>query len=153
MRAADLMTKEVIMINENATIDELCDLLQEQNINGLPVVDSEGNLKGVVTMEDIIYGAMGKTIHEKKDKKKKIVCALKRGKVPKLEREEAALLIKDIMTSPAIFVSEETPLIEICTIFWNFRIHRMPVVKGDKVTGIISSLDFCKAIATGRIKA
>ncbi len=153
MKAADLMTREVITINEDATIDELCDLLQEQNINGLPVVDREGNLKGVVTMEDIIYGAMGKTTNEKKDKKKKIVSALKSGKVPKLEKEETVLLVKDIMTSPAIFVSEETPLIEICAILWNFRIHRMPVVKGDKVTGIISSLDFCKAIATGRVKA
>jgi len=63
------------------------------------------------------------------------------------------LKVKDIMTSPAIFVDEQTPLIEICTILWNFRIHRMPVVQGSKVTGIISSLDFCRAISTGRIKA
>jgi len=60
MKAVDLMVREVVTINEEATIEDLCDILQEHNINGLPVVDGKGDLKGVVTMEDIIYGAMGK---------------------------------------------------------------------------------------------
>jgi len=153
MKAADIMTREVITINEEATIEELCDVLQEKNVNGLPVVDDHGSLTGVVTMMDIIYGAMGRTIHETKEKKKRIVCSFKGGLASELAKEENVVKVKDIMTSPAIFINEETPLIEIGTILWNFRIHRIPVVKDEKVTGIISSLDFCRAISTGRIKA
>src|SRR5438552_8443466 len=57
--ARDLMTPSPITVPEEMTVGELCDLLQEKNINGAPVVDGQGRLVGVVTQEDIIYGAMG----------------------------------------------------------------------------------------------
>ncbi|MEW5806419.1 MAG: CBS domain-containing protein [Acidobacteriota bacterium] len=152
MKASDLMVREVVTIHDEATVDELCDLLQEKNINGVPVVDHNGSLVGVVTMEDIIYGAMGITGEDKRKKEKKL--ALYRGKlIVRQPEEKAIVMVKEIMTSPAIFAYEDTPLIEICRTMWNFRIHRIPIVHGDRVTGVISSLDLCRAIATGTITA
>src|SRR5262245_35542007 len=55
MRARDLMTRSPITIPVDMKVAALCDLLQEKNINGAPVVDGSGHLVGVVTQEDIIY--------------------------------------------------------------------------------------------------
>src|SRR5262249_55018800 len=59
LRAADLMSREPITVSEEMSIAELCDLFQEKNINGAPVVDRQGRLVGVVAQDDITYGAMG----------------------------------------------------------------------------------------------
>ncbi|EKD63787.1 MAG: cbs protein [uncultured bacterium] len=52
--ASDLMTKEVITINENATLDEIIAIMQEKQVGRLPVIDEKGILKGIVTRTDII---------------------------------------------------------------------------------------------------
>src|SRR2546422_6147272 len=59
MRARDLMTRTPVTVPLDMRVGALCDLLQEKNINGAPVVDERGHLLGVVTQEDIIYGSMG----------------------------------------------------------------------------------------------
>ena len=53
-KIADLMTKEVITINENATLDEIIAIMQEKQVGRLPVIDEKGILKGIVTRTDII---------------------------------------------------------------------------------------------------
>src|SRR2546426_4116136 len=59
MRARDLMTRTRVTVPLDMRVGALCDLLQEKNIKGARVVDERGHLVGVVTQEDIIYGAMG----------------------------------------------------------------------------------------------
>jgi len=53
------MTRTPVTVPADMKVGALCDLLQERNINGAPVVDEGGRLVGVVTQEDMIYGAMG----------------------------------------------------------------------------------------------
>lgn len=51
------------------------------------------------------------------------------------------------MTSPAMSVTETTTVEELAQMMWRFRIHHMPVVQGDRVVGMVSSLDFCRLAA------
>jgi len=55
------------------------------------------------------------------------------------------------MTSPAITVTEGTDLREVCRLMWRMRIHRLPVVHGSEVRGIISAMDLVRAVAEGEI--
>ncbi|HXH27996.1 MAG TPA: CBS domain-containing protein, partial [Candidatus Polarisedimenticolia bacterium] len=59
--------------------------------------------------------------------------------------------VREIMTSPAISADEETPITDLCRIMWNLRIHRVPILKNGKVTGLVSSMDLCRAILEGTI--
>jgi signal-transduction protein with cAMP-binding, CBS, and nucleotidyltransferase domain len=61
--------------------------------------------------------------------------------------------VSAIMTSPAISAEEHTPVRDLCHVMWNLRIHRIPVVRGGRVTGLVSSLDLCRAILDGQIGA
>lgn len=60
--------------------------------------------------------------------------------------------VSAIMTSPAISAEETTPITDLCNVMWNLRIHRIPIVKGGRVTGLVSSMDLCRAILSGQIK-
>lgn len=182
LRARDLMTRGPITVREELTIGDLCDLLQEKNINGAPVVDGAGRLVGVVTQEDIIYGAMGhpddgsagggaSPRRAKPGRAKRVVAILRQegrlGAVPPApprpgERpfwsDEARSLdsmrmpVRSIMTSPAISAEEDTPVDDLCRIMWSLKIHRVPILKKGRVTGLVSSMDLCRAILEGTIR-
>jgi signal-transduction protein with cAMP-binding, CBS, and nucleotidyltransferase domain len=60
--------------------------------------------------------------------------------------------VSSIMTSPAISAEEGTPVAELCRLMWSLRIHRVPILKAGKVTGLVSSMDMCRAILEGKIR-
>ena len=68
------------------------------------------------------------------------------------EDDPMRMPVRSIMTSPAISAEEKTPITDLCNVMWNLRIHRVPIVRGGKVTGLISSMDLCRAILNGQIK-
>jgi CBS domain-containing protein len=198
------MTREPITVPQETTIGELCDLLQVKNINGAPVVDSSGRLVGVVTQEDIIYGAMGhpdpgpaarggapdgpgrggtepdrgapagrggrtRRIGKGPERARRVVAMLRErglGEAPPAgprpgERsfwsdlrppDPMSLPVRSIMTSPAISAEEDTPVADLCRVMWSLRIHRVPILRQGKVTGLVSSMDLCRAILEGKIK-
>ncbi len=179
LRARDLMTRTPITVREETSVGELCDLLQAKNINGAPVVDEQGYLLGVVTREDIIYGAMGNPAGNQEagdpsgrgpKQRGRRVMEMLRGRslapVPSPEpspgempfwadarrpQDALEMNVSAIMTSPAISADESTPIADLCRIMWNLRIHRVPILKHGKVTGLVSSMDLCRAILTGKI--
>ena len=177
LRAHDLMSRSPIVVRADTTISELCDLLQVQNINGAPVVDAEGGLLGVVTQEDIIYGTMGSGMGSKDQPPKgrgeragRRVVALLKGQLravppsppvpgtrpfwadaPKAV-DPMEMPVSSIMTAPAIAAEEDTPVTELCRLMWSLRIHRLPILRQGKVTGLVSSMDLCRAILEGKIR-
>jgi CBS domain-containing protein len=124
MRARELMNTEVVTIREDSHVDLLCDLFQVAHVHGVPVLDAGGELVGMVSEEDVIFGTMG----------------LPDGRV------------RDIMTSPAVCATEETDVVELCRMMWGMRIHHIPIVLEGRVTGIVSSLDLARAVAEGSIR-
>ena len=179
LRARDLMTRTPTTVGEEMTVGDLCDLLQANNINGAPVVDEQGYLVGVIAQEDIIYGAMGHPEDDpaggataeprSKPRGKRVIQLLRdrrlsavptpetpTGEIPfwsdaRQPRDPLKITVGAIMTSPAISADEMTPIIDLCRIMWNLRIHRIPILKHGKVTGLVSSMDLCRAILAGKI--
>jgi len=136
MRAVELMRKNVVTILEGDPIEEVLDVLVGEHIHGAPVVNDRGELVGVISQLDIYFGKM--TLN---------------GKLEALPREESLepLKVRDVMTAPAVSAVEDTDLVDLCRLMYKLRIHRVPIVREDKVLGIISSLDICNALATGRL--
>ncbi|HXU11920.1 MAG TPA: CBS domain-containing protein [Candidatus Binatia bacterium] len=182
--ARDLMTRSPITVPADMRVGALCDLLQEKNINGAPVVDSAGRLVGVVTQEDIIYGSMGSPAPDGAGRSggeaagpasgggrasRRVVSVLRgrtlhaappaplrSGEKPFWAEHRSPdpmeMPVSTIMTSPAISAEEDTPVTDVCRIMWSLRIHRVPVLRQGKVTGLVSSMDLCRAVIEGKIK-
>jgi len=126
MQVKKLMKTEVVTVRMDQSVSELFDILQEAHAKGAPVLDRDGALVGFVSQEDVMFGSLGGG------------------------RDAAAASVGDIMTSPAMSVTEATTVVELAAMMWRFRIHHMPVVRGEKVVGIVSSLDFCRLTAEGQ---
>ena len=122
--ARDLMSTEIVTIRDDATVAALCDALQAAHVNGVPVLNGLGELVGIVTEEDVLYGTMG----------------------------GSQLLVRDIMTSPAVCATEDTDVVELCRMMWGMRIHRIPIVVEGRITGIVAALDLVRAVAEGALR-
>lgn len=138
MRVKDLMRSDVQTIHQDESVEALMDLLIGQHIHGVPVVDDGGALVGIATQQDLLFGTMtlddrpGPTVAD-----------------PRTADEARRLKVRQIMTSPALFADEETEVAALCRMMSKLRIHRVPIVRGEKLIGIVSSLDICAAVARG----
>jgi CBS domain-containing protein len=126
MRAKDLMSTDVVTIRDDAPVSELCDAMQVAHANGLPVLNAHGELVGIVTEDDILYGTMGV-----------------------FEKNGSAVLVGEIMTSPAVCATEETDVLELSRLMWGMRIHRIPILLDGRVTGVVTALDIVRAVSEG----
>lgn len=122
MIARDIMTRKVCTIRPEASVQEVAQLLSQKHISGVPVVDANGKMIGILTEADII------------------------GKV---NRE--GMRVADIMSSNITVVDEETVVSEIAMLLTERKIKRVPVMSGDKLVGIVSRADIIHAVAQGHL--
>lgn len=141
------MTGEVITVTPGTTVQQLAQMFSLNGISGAPVVDGEGQLLGVVTESDLID--QNKKLHIPT-----VVSILDSffflenpDKMEQEMRKMAGATVADIYSSPAITVSEETPIDEIATLMSEKNIHTLPVVTDGQLKGIIGKKDIIKTIA------
>lgn len=129
---SDVMTKDVITVKKNAGLHETARLLAENKISGMPVIDEENHVIGIVTEADILYMAGMKRDHTFKD----ILLHIIGEPVPKRKNGKT---VADVMTSPAITTKPEADIREVAKILDEKRIKRLPVVdEENRLIGIIS---------------
>lgn len=146
LKAKDIMTKDLITLSPEAEISEAAKLLLERRINGAPVVDANGSLRGILCQSDLI--AQQKRIPVPS------VFALLDSFIPlssqkTLEREMkkiAATKVADAMTQNPVSVNPETSLEEVATLMVERKFHTLPVVDGGKVVGVIGKEDVLRTI-------
>jgi len=150
LKAKDIMTKEVISVKPETTIEELARLLMKQQISGVPVVDDKGKIVGIVTENDLI--SKNSRLHIP------TILRLFDAYIPlgtsKMEsdiRKMAASTVEDICTKEIITVDEEASVEYIATIMTEKRIHILPVVREGKLVGIIGKKDMIKGIAAEQL--
>jgi CBS domain-containing protein len=145
--ASDIMTREVITVQPETTVQQLAQLFALHRISGAPVIDQEGLVVGVVTESDLID--QNKKVHIPT-----VISILDSffylenpEKMEQEMRKMAGSTVADILTSPAVTVEENTPIDEIATIMSEKNVHTLPVVEDGRLKGIIGKKDIIKTIA------
>ena len=149
LTAKDIMTKTVITVKPDTSIEELSALLVKHQISGVPVVDDSGALYGIVTENDLIsrnkrlhiptvVGFLDAAIYLESSKK-----------FEKELKRLAATKVGDICTRKVVTIAEDTTIVDIATIMADKKAHLLPVVRGGKVTGIVGKRDVVLAVARG----
>jgi len=141
LNASDIMTTEVITVKEETPLKELAEILYENRINGVPVVDDEGLLIGIICESDLI----------RKDKKLHIptvvalfdaVFYLESSKnIEKEIKQISATTVSDLFTREVVTVDEKTAIDEIATIMTQKKIYTIPVMDGERLVGIVGKGD------------
>ena len=122
MIASDIMTPNVYTTSPEVSVQEVAQLLVQKGVSGVPVINSGGQILGIVTEADII------------------------GKV---NRE--GLCVADIMTPDLIFVDEETEVGDIAMLLVERKIKRVPVMREGELLGIVCRGDIVNAVAQGHL--
>jgi len=142
MKAKDIMYTRVITVRQTATLREVNEILQKYGISSLPVVDEEGKVVGMVTEGDLIRAVLPsyKELHEN---------SLYLHDFEYLEERVhhvEEMPVKEIMTRKIISVAEDTPILQIGSTFLLRGVDRLPVMRGNRLVGIVGRPDVCLAI-------
>jgi CBS domain-containing protein len=147
LTAKEIMTKDVITVKPDTSIEELASLLVEHQISGAPVVDDSGNLYGIVTENDLI--SRSKRLHIP-TVVSFLDAAIYLESSKKFEQEVKRLTatkVGEICTRKVVTISEDTPIVDIATTMDEKKVYLLPVVRNGKVLGIVGKRDMVKAAA------
>ena len=129
MRVGERMTRRPLTVDPETPFGDALDLMRREKIRRLPVVDKRGKLVGIVTEKDLLYAspspATSLSIYE-------------------LHYLLSKLKVHEVMTKEVITVTEYTPLEEAARIMADNKIGALPVMRGDKLVGIITETDLFK---------
>ncbi len=143
IKAKDIMSSAVITVSPGTTVEELGRLFIERGISGVPVVDEQQKLFGVVTENDLIKRSGGfhiPTIIRLFD----AFIPLGASSMEKEIQRMSASKVSEICTRTVITVDPEASLQEIATIMSEKGVHHLPVVSSGKLVGIIGKADVIK---------
>lgn len=147
MVVEEIMSREVVTVTPLATVKEIAEIMLKNNIGGVPVVDAQGKLLGIVTEQDLIM----------KDVKihfptyiQLLDAFIYVGGMKKYEEELRKALgatAEDVMTKNPITVSPETEIGDAATLMVEKGVSRLPVVEKGNLVGIITKRDIVRSIA------
>jgi CBS domain-containing protein len=148
MNAKDVMTAEVVSVSPDTSTSEIARLLLEQGISAVPVVDAGGVPIGMVSEGDLI----GRNDRDREARRDWWLAMLAEGEslspdfLTQLRAQERTA--RDVMAAPIVSVSEETEIREVARLLAAHRVKRVPVVRDDRIVGIVSRADLLRAFAT-----
>lgn len=146
MYAKDIMENKLIYVYPSDKIKLAVGKMVENDISGIPVVDSNINLLGIVTETDILnYGKL-KTMPEYLE----LLETILHRQTPETYKEELLKTldeeVKNVMNPDAITVTPTTPIGEISMIMTDKDINRVLVIDNKRVVGVISRKDILMKI-------
>lgn len=146
IRAKDIMSKDVMTVYPDTEILLAAKIMLENHLSGLPVVDRNGDLQGMICQSDLIaqqekiplpsfFVLLDSAISF--DSQKSIEAEIKKM---------AAIQVSDAMTTHPITVNPETSLEDIATLMVKYNIHTIPVLDRDRLVGIIGKEDILRTL-------
>lgn len=144
--AEDIMEKNIISVSPETGITKATGILLNNHINGVPVVDEQGTLLGILCQSDLIF--------QQKDLPLPPILTFLDSIIPlasskKLEDEFkkiAATTVEQAMVKNPITVNPETPISDIAALMVEKHFHTIPVLKDGKIKGIIGKEDILKTL-------
>ncbi len=121
LRAKDIMNKDVITVRKDTPIFQGLELMVKHRITGIPVVEDDMSLTGIISEKDVLH-----FFHKQEELEEKTV--------------------NDFMTQPAIFFGENESMLDVCNLLAKQIFRRIPITSEGKLVGIISRGDIIEHI-------
>ena len=121
IKVKDLMAKNVVTIDVNKTIIDAAVLMSQNNVGDLVVIENNAPV-GIVTERDFVRRVLA-------------------------EGKSADTRVSDVMSTPLRVIDSEAPIKEAARRMVNKKIRRLPVIKDNKLVGIITTTDFARHLS------
>ena len=147
MQAKNVMTAKVVTAKPDTSVKALAELMVKQRIGAVPIIDADGNVVGLVSESDLMRRPETGTerpsswwLHLVQDPSEQALAYVK----------SHGLYAKDVMTRDVATVKEDASLAEIAELLESRGIKRVPVMRNDKLIGIISRADLLRGLAASK---
>lgn len=142
MRAKDIMRTNVILVRKDDKLEYIIRLLMYNHISGVPVVDMENHLLGVVSEQDIVVKRQGLNISSYMEYMTSILFIDGNKPNETIIRKIDSVTAADVMTTPAYAVHPDATVTDVVILMMNRQINRIPVVDSEnRLMGIIGRND------------
>jgi CBS-domain-containing membrane protein len=147
LTARDIMTREVVSIRPEASVEELAKLLEEHRISGVPVLDKTGGLVGVVTQSDLVQRSRDLELPPALNILDFHLFLEMPSHFKKRLEKLLGNKVKDVMTADPLSIAPDTPVNEIAGLMTAQGVHTLPVLAEGKLVGIVGKLDLIRGLA------
>lgn len=153
MKVQDIMNKDVVTVSEKDTLQDVSKLFFERSISGAPVLDSEGNVVGMVSESDIVKAAepcqerlkmvypslsfMSVTFERNTEEKA----------IADVVREVQQKQVGDVMTTEVTSVDPEDPIKRAVILINEKNVNRLPVIAEGRLVGIVTRADIIRCLS------
>lgn len=143
MIVADVMTRSVLSVAPDATVEDAAKLMLERGISGLFVVDAKGELAGIVTEGDLLRRD---EIGTERHRPWWLRMLVSPGRQAADFTRAHGRRVRDVMTADVVGVSATSALDEVVELMERHRIKRVPVTQDGRVVGVVSRSDLLRAL-------
>jgi len=145
MRVKDVMTSNVICIDADEPVLKAARLMLQNRISGLPVIDKDGELVGIVTEGDFLRRS---ELGTQRQRPKWLEFIVGPGKLAQEYTHSSGRKVEEIMTPDPRTISEDETLEAVVEAMERHHVKRLPVTRGGRVVGIISRANLMHALAS-----
>ncbi|MDR3535518.1 MAG: CBS domain-containing protein [Acetobacteraceae bacterium] len=149
MIVADVMTRHVLSVAPDSTVEEAASLMLQRGISGLFVVDSKGDLAGVVTEGDLLRRD---ELGTQRNRPWWLRMLVSPGRQAADFTRAHGRRVSDVMTETVVSVPHDAELEVVVDLMERNRIKRVPVTQGGRVVGVVSRSDLLRALV-GRARS
>lgn len=153
MKVEDVMTKNVKKLKQEDTIKKALEMFEKYKVGGFPVVDKKDNVVGMVSESDVlkIIDVYSKVVDSKSNLLPLIFGIIKKTKhfedVKKGFQKMDDLQVLEIMKGDVVTIEKDKDIYTAARLMNKKDVHRLPIVEGNKLVGIISKADIVEALA------
>jgi CBS domain-containing protein len=145
MQVKDVMTRNVVSIGVDEPILKAARLMLQNRISGLPVLDVDGELVGIVTEGDFLRrGELG----TQRRRPKWLEFFIGSGRLADEYVHSSGRRVDEIMTTDPFTVSENDALEKVVEVMEQRHVKRLPVMRSRRMVGIVSRANLMHALAS-----
>ena len=149
MYASDIMTKPVISVTPQTAIMEAAQLMLQHRISGLPVVDEDGAVIGMLTEGDLLRrnetGTQRRHMHW-------LEWLISPGRLARDFTNANARKVGEVMTNDVVSAAPQDALEDIVRLMERHRIKRVPIIEDHELVGIVSRANLVRALVRAMAK-
>ena len=141
MKVKEIMTMGAVRTRRGYNLRDTSRFMLKHRLNSLPVVDDEDKVIGIITQADIF-----RTILPSYDETHEEEAFLNFDQIEKRAEDAAMRKVEDVMSTPAITVDEDTPVVKAGSIMLLKGIKQLPVLRGERPVGVVTFTDILEAL-------
>lgn len=146
MLAKEIMTKEVFTVHENDTVEDAMKILLDKDVSGVPVVDDDYKVVGIVTEGDLIYKSKNFHFPLYYSIFDSYIFLENPSMIEEQLEKMTGYKISDVMTKNVYTAMEDATVNDLSTIMTNKDVNRIPIVDSEnKLLGIVARKDIIKS--------